>query len=278
MVEPLGNFLNSRGRRGCLADTNLGAGEEGVRRQVQIERRRALSDAAGGIVLRAVAGAEPAIKLALVRQRDAAEMGADADHHQPLFVALLDAFAIRLGIAQRAHVYFLRKLYVVLGAVEDEDGLGAPENLDDLSLGDRSEIDLDGSAGGNRRSVGVHLRDQRHQDGCRTHRANGAGGDIEKIAARVHRRRHGRHVLGPLLRLAVSSARSVKPPERSKGGGTDRWRRARWAEDHASVAFYWHPCRASARADTGKRAKPGMDAASGPSFRVKLLELSLFRT
>ena len=69
---------------------------ESVRRQERDFRRRAFADAARGIVLRAVAGAEPAVIFALVGERDAAEMGADADHHQPLLVAVLDALLRRL--------------------------------------------------------------------------------------------------------------------------------------------------------------------------------------
>ena len=56
------------------------------------------------------------------------------------------------------------------------------------------EIDLDRRAGGDGRGVRVHLRDQRHQGRGGADRADGAGGDVEKIAARVLRRRHGRHV------------------------------------------------------------------------------------
>ena len=63
-----------------------------IGRQVEIFRRRALANAASSVVLRAVAGAEPAVVFALMGERDAAEMGADADHDQPLLVAFLDAF------------------------------------------------------------------------------------------------------------------------------------------------------------------------------------------
>ena len=65
-----------------------------------------------------------------------------------------------------------------------------------------AQIDFDRRARGDGRGVGIHLRDQRHQDRSRAHGANGTGGDIKKVAARVLRRRHGRHVLSPLPRLA----------------------------------------------------------------------------
>ena len=81
-----------------------------------------------------------------------------------------------------------------LGAMEDEDRLGAPEHLDDLSVGDRREVDFDRRARRDGRGIRIHLRDQRHQRRGRANGANGAGGDVEKVAARMLRRRHGRHV------------------------------------------------------------------------------------
>src|SRR5690242_15985361 len=62
-------------------------------RHDQIPRRRSFADARRGIVLRAVAGAEIAAELAarlafLVAQRHTAEMGADADHDQPVLMPL----------------------------------------------------------------------------------------------------------------------------------------------------------------------------------------------
>ena len=67
---------------------------EGVGRQRQIGRRRPVAHAPGRVVLAAVARAEPAAPLAarvgrLVAERDAAEMRADADQHDPLVMARL---------------------------------------------------------------------------------------------------------------------------------------------------------------------------------------------
>src|SRR5665213_909174 len=74
-----------------IADPDFAVREKCVRRQIQVFRRGPLTDAAGAVILRAVAGAEPAVIVAFVRQRNAAEMRANADDHEPLFVALLDA-------------------------------------------------------------------------------------------------------------------------------------------------------------------------------------------
>src|ERR1700689_339465 len=136
----------SLGRVG-LADPNLAVGQERVGWDVEIQGRRALPDAPRRIVLRAVAGTEPAVIVALMRQRDAAEMGADADHHQPLVVAGLDALLVGLRIAQRADVDGARLVHLFLRAVVDEDRLAAPEHLDDLPGGDRREVDVDRRAG-----------------------------------------------------------------------------------------------------------------------------------
>lgn len=60
-----------------------------VVRHLQIQRSRTLADATGRIVMGAVARAVVAAELAGIRDRYAAQMRADANHHQPL--GLLDA-------------------------------------------------------------------------------------------------------------------------------------------------------------------------------------------
>src|SRR5262245_7549730 len=79
------------------ADPDLGVGDELVRRQRQVGRRGPAPDTAGGVVLRAVTRTEVAVVVALVRDRYAAEMGADADQHLPLLMARLDALLVGLG-------------------------------------------------------------------------------------------------------------------------------------------------------------------------------------
>jgi len=76
------------------ADLDLRVGDEFVRRQRQVGRRGAAANTAGGVVLRAVAGAEEAAVITLVGNRDAAEMRADADQDQPLLVAFLGALLV----------------------------------------------------------------------------------------------------------------------------------------------------------------------------------------
>ena len=73
--------------------------------------------------MRTVAGAEEAVIVALVGDRDAAEMGADADQHEPLVVALLDARLVGLRIGQAGDGNLLRLFDLLLGAMGDEDRL-----------------------------------------------------------------------------------------------------------------------------------------------------------
>src|SRR5471030_1683183 len=82
--------LRSRSSVRGSADLDFGIGNKLVGRHRQVGGRGSLADAARGIVLRAVARAKEAVVIALMGDRDAAEMGADADHDQPLVVALLD--------------------------------------------------------------------------------------------------------------------------------------------------------------------------------------------
>src|SRR5262252_9422472 len=90
------------------ADPDLGVGKKFVGRYREVRRRRSLTDAARGVVDRAMAGTEVAVIEALMHDRDAAEMGADADQHLPLVMAGLDARRVRLRVGQLGDVDVLR--------------------------------------------------------------------------------------------------------------------------------------------------------------------------
>src|SRR5688572_25477364 len=84
-----------------LADLDRGVGGEFVRRYDQVLRRRPLPDPPRGVVNRTMAGAEPAAERAaivarLLAERDAAEMRAHPDHHQPF--RLLDPVRVLLRV------------------------------------------------------------------------------------------------------------------------------------------------------------------------------------
>src|SRR6185437_9742783 len=108
---------------------------------------------------------------------------------------------------------------VFLRAVEDEDRLRAPEHLDDLTLGDWAKVDFDRRTGGDGRGVRIHLIDERDQHRSRADSRDRAGRDVQEVASRVIRRRHGRHVLSLSPGWLMSSARGEKPREYSLGGG-----------------------------------------------------------
>ena len=113
----------------------------------QVQRRRAFADAARGVVLAAVARAEPAAPLAahvggLVAERDAAEMGADADQHDPLIVPGLDPRLVGLRIAQFVQLHVARLGDFLVGAMADEDRLALPHHGDARPERDRREVDL----------------------------------------------------------------------------------------------------------------------------------------
>src|SRR5439155_15275507 len=135
-------------------------GNECVGRYGQVRWRRPLTDAARGIVHRTVARAEEAVVSALMGDRDAAEMGADADHDQPLVMARLDPRLIALRIRQARYRHLAGLVDLLLGPVADVDRLAAPEHLDVLSFGDRGQVDLNRRAGRDRRGIRVYLGNQ----------------------------------------------------------------------------------------------------------------------
>src|ERR1700735_1555948 len=96
MVRSLGNLKTTRRvmRVGvqlqASANLDFAVGNELIGRDRQVQGCWPLANATGGVVLRAVAGAEEAVVIAVMGNRDAAEMGADADHDQPLVMAFLD--------------------------------------------------------------------------------------------------------------------------------------------------------------------------------------------
>src|SRR6201996_3068316 len=143
--ETTGDAARSSNR--ASANLDFAVGNELIGRQDQVRRCWPLADTAGGVILRAVAGAEEAVVIAFMRDRDAAEMGADADHHQPLLVAVLDPGLVGGGIGQARHRHRAGLVDLLLGAVADVDRLAAPEHLDVLAPRDRGGIDLDPRAG-----------------------------------------------------------------------------------------------------------------------------------
>src|SRR6266481_242327 len=154
-----------------------------------------------------VAGAEEAVVIALMGDRDAAEVGADADDDQPLVVTLLDPGLVGLRIrkARDRHAAGLFDLF--LGAVHDVDRLAPPEHLDVLPRGNRRQIDFDRRAGRDSRCVRIHLGNERPERG---HSADGGGAsrcNKEKITAcRMLRRRRCRHDHNPFQAAAGGTA------------------------------------------------------------------------
>ncbi len=151
-------------------------------------------------------------------------MGADADHDQPLVVAVLDAGLIGGGVLEVAERDLLGLIDLLLGPVHDVDRLAAPEHLDVLTVRDRGQIDLDRRAGRDRRGVRIHLGDE--------------GPERGQTARRRRRRllqRKGNHGVsdGPPKTLSsrfqtLSQARSRwNRPERRPRRQRDRCRRPR---------------------------------------------------
>src|SRR6516162_239230 len=171
--------------RAVLTDKNRGGGRELVGRHREVERCRAQADAARGIVLRTVAGAEPAAELPARiggrgAERDAAEMGADADDDQP--VLFLHALGVGLPVAQLRDIDGLGFLNLLRRAMGDEDRMAAPHHLDALADLDLADIEL---GGGEREHVGrgIHLIDQRPGESGDAEAGHADGRQIQEVAA-----------------------------------------------------------------------------------------------
>src|ERR1700683_2912435 len=65
------------------ADPHFHVGQKRIFGNFEIERRRSLANAPGGVVDRAVARAQPPVIFAFMAERDAAQMRANADHDKP---------------------------------------------------------------------------------------------------------------------------------------------------------------------------------------------------
>src|SRR6266478_6344277 len=139
--------------------------------------------------------------------RDAAEVGADADHDQPLVVTLLDPGLVGLRIRKARDRHAAGLFDLLLGAVHDVDRLAPPEHLDVLPRGNRRQVDFDRRTGRDRRGVRIHLGNERPERG---HSADGGGAsrcNKEKITAcRMLRRRRCRHDHKPFPAAAGGTA------------------------------------------------------------------------
>src|SRR6266478_3731946 len=182
------------------ADLDFAIGNELIGRHRQVGRRRALANPTRGVVLRAVARAEEAVVIAFMGDRNAAEMGANADHDEPLVVALLDPGLVGLRIGKACDRHRAGLVDLLLGAVADVDRLAPPEHLDVLPFGNRRQIDFDRRAGRNRRGVRIHLGNERPERDHSTNRSSGSRCNKEEITAcRMIRRRRCRHDSKPFL-------------------------------------------------------------------------------
>src|SRR3984893_3466540 len=184
--------LAALGRLSALAEGHDGFAGEFVERlacpldltrQPQIQRCGTLAYPSGGVVNRAVAGAEPAAVLTAVvtgflAERDAAEMRAYADDDKPL--RSLDAVGIGLGFAQLRDVGILRGLDLLGRAMRDKDRFPLPRDGEALTDLDRRKVHLGGGKrqGVARRIEGVDERPGRRSNADAADRARGQNQEV----------------------------------------------------------------------------------------------------
>lgn len=91
---------------------------------LEVQRSRTFSSTAGDVVVRTVAWAEPAVVVAGLADRHAAQVGAHTKHDEPL--RLLGALFVGFGVSESLDVDILSFFNLGLGSVTDEDGLSTP--------------------------------------------------------------------------------------------------------------------------------------------------------
>ena len=102
----------------------IGRGNILIFGNLQIQRRRTTSYPARDVVVRSVARAEPTAEIACFTDGHTAQMGADAQHDEPLGV--LDAVRVRLWVSQRLDLDLVCLFDLVGCWVADEDGFSTP--------------------------------------------------------------------------------------------------------------------------------------------------------
>jgi len=105
----------------------------------------ALADAAGGVIVGSVAGAEEAAKVAGADDGDAAKVCADAHADEPL--VSLDAFLIRLGVPELGSGNRAGRLYLLLSSVQAEHWRATPLECGALARRNLREIGFSDTAG-----------------------------------------------------------------------------------------------------------------------------------
>ena len=101
---------------------------EAVLGNLEVQRGGALANAAGDIVVGAVAGAEPAAVVTSLTDGHTTQVGADTQHNQPL--GALHTVVIGLGITEGLPLGLAGLGNLILGAVADENGLTTPLDND----------------------------------------------------------------------------------------------------------------------------------------------------
>ena len=191
--------------------------------------------------MRTVARAEPASVVARLADGHTTQVGADAEHDEPL--GLLGARLVALGVAEALEVGAARLCDLVGGAVADEDGLAAPLDDDVLALGDGGEVELDLGHREHVRGRG-HRREElghRRLGRGRGEHAERADHEVRQPAVRrlglglvlgevghVWRGLHG----GGRVQEALLVNAGHRGCERIRGGMCERWARS---EEHAEI-------------------------------------------
>ena len=123
-----------------LTDENLSIPRKLIRRHLQIQRSRPLSNPATDIVVTSMAGAKPAVIIPCSTNGYASQMRANSQNHQPL--GLQRAIVISLFVPKLGEGYTSLRSDLGWGTMPNEDRLSAPFDRDGLSRGYRAHVEF----------------------------------------------------------------------------------------------------------------------------------------
>eukprot|EP00956_Cyclotella_meneghiniana_P006214 scaffold8102_cov73-Cyclotella_meneghiniana.AAC.18 len=136
-----------------LTNKNLRIPGKLIRRNLQIQRSRSLTNPPANIIVTSVTGTEPSIEIPRATNGHASQVSANTQHHKPL--GLDGTIVVRLLVAKQGERHARLRGYLGGGSMTDEDGFASPLDRDGLAGGDGPHVEF-GRGQGEDVGTGAH--------------------------------------------------------------------------------------------------------------------------